>query len=339
MNENILTIISCHTDSDIKIRSLIHNIKFFLEISSHIAIINSDTFRLIKLKEKIQEVYKNVIINNKLNDEQCYAYKNNYEDLKYLNNYELREHWISVGKKENRTFFNSMYNIYFDYIPNNKFVCQGKWVHYLNKIDYNNFTNIILTNDSFVITRSLFDFKQLIQPNIELVALLESYEEKHHYPDFLRAYNVSGIKKILNYYETNKENITDFWSVVVNYEINSSHIFNNVDVLYKNKNEHNKNIHFDDNLMQEYIYNKNYPVIKIKKFAFNKYDITELPLDFDSKEYKVLNNDLKDISDEDATKHFLNHGVNEGRLYKKDQVNILPYFLENYLKLIGFDPR
>ena len=90
MNENILTIISCHTDSDIKIRSLIHNIKYFLEISSHIAIINSDTFRLIKLKEKIQEVYKSVIINNKLNDEQCYAYKNNYEDLKYLNNYELR---------------------------------------------------------------------------------------------------------------------------------------------------------------------------------------------------------------------------------------------------------
>ena len=27
------------------------------------------------------------------------------------------------------------------------------------------------------------------------------------------------------------------------------------------------------------------------------------------------------------------------RMYKKDQVNILPYFLENYLKLIGFDPR
>jgi hypothetical protein len=339
MNQNILTIISCHTDSDIKIRSLIHNIKYFLEISSHIAIINSDIFRSINLKEKIQEVYKNVIINNELNDEQCYAYKNKYKDLKNLSNNELREHWSSFGKKENRTFFNSMYNIYFDYIPNDKFVCHGKWIYYLNKIDYINFTNIILTNDSFIITRSLFDFKQLIKPNIELVALLESNQEKHHYPDFLRAYNVSGIKKLLNYYEMNKENITDFLSVVLNYEINSSYIFNNVDVLYKNKNQHDKNIHFDDNLMQDHIYNKNYPVIKIKKILFNDYDINELPLDFDSKEYKVLNNDLEKFSDEDATKHFLNHGINEGRLHKKNQVNVLPYFLENYLKLIGFDPH
>ena len=59
---NILTIISCHTNSDTKIRSLIHNIKYFLEISSHIAIINSEQFRHINIEEKIQKLYQMTVI-------------------------------------------------------------------------------------------------------------------------------------------------------------------------------------------------------------------------------------------------------------------------------------
>lgn len=334
---NILTIISCHTNSDTKIRSLIHNIKYFLEISSHIAIINSEQFRHINIEEKIQKLYHNIIINDTLTDPQCYAYKNRHDDLRGFNNDQLRQHWIIYGKKENRPFCIPMYNIYFDYIPNDKFVCHGKWIYYLNNKKYKNFDNIILANDSFVITRTLIEFKKLIRPNKELVALLESYQTTHHYPDFLRAYNISGITKLLSYYKKHAENITNFYSVILHYEINSSHIFNSVDVLYKNINKDPVNIHSDNVSLKHYLYKNNYPIIKIKKILSNYYNSNELPADFIAKEYIMLNVDLDGCNDTSATTHFLNCGINEGRLYKPNQHSKMPDFLETYLKFIGFE--
>jgi hypothetical protein len=334
---NILTIISCHTNSDIKIRSVIHNIKYFLEISSEIAIINSSEFRSIELEKQIHNKYKNIIINDTLTDDQCCDYKNKYEDINSMNNDELRNHWIHHGKKEGRIISNITHNIYFDYIPNDIYVCHGKWIYYLNKIQYSIFKNIILTNDSFVVTRSLLDFKQLINPDKELVALLESYQYSHHYPDFLRAYNVNGITKLLYYYEKNKKNIRNFYSVIINYEINSSHIFDNIDILYKFPNKECVNIHNDHVYLREYLYKKYYPIVKIKRLTSTCYFNNILPRDFNSEEYKKLNSDLSHFSKKDATNHFLKYGMNEGRLYKKNQVIILPKYLINYMKFIGFD--
>jgi hypothetical protein len=36
-----LTVLSCHSNSDLKIKAILHNIKFLLEISSTIVIVNS----------------------------------------------------------------------------------------------------------------------------------------------------------------------------------------------------------------------------------------------------------------------------------------------------------
>lgn len=335
-SNNILTVISCHTNSDIKIRALLHNIKYFLEISSEIAIINSVEFKSIELEKKVQNIYKNVIINDRLSDNQCIDYKIKYDDLNNMNNDELRLHWITCGKKENRNISNVTHNIYFDYIPNDIYVCHGKWIYYLNKIRYDTFKNIILTNDSFIITRPLFDFKKLIHPAKELVALLESYQSSHHYPDFLRAYNTLGIVKLLNYYKKNKEKITNFLSVIVNYEINSSHIFNNIDILYKFPNKEPVNIHNDHVYLRTYLYKKYYPIVKIKRLISTCYFNTSLPSDFNANEYKMLNQDLIGFSNKNATNHFLHCGMKEGRLYKKNQPIILPDYLMNYMKFIGF---
>ena len=330
---NILTVISCHTNTNIKINALLHNIKYFMEISNTIAIINSLEFNI---EEKIRNVYcnKNIIFNDVLTDEICYIYKNKYADLYHFNNDQLREHWINHGKEEKRTFSFPVYNIYFDYKQNDKFIAHGKWMHFLKKINYSYYENIILTNDSFIITRSLFDLKELVDPNTELVSLLESYESKHHYPDFLRIYNLIGINKILRYYESNIDNITDFLSVILVFEINSSDIFDNVKVLYKNIDNFDGNIHFINKYTENYLYNKNYPIVKIKKLTFNNYK--NVPDDFDSVEYKSSNPDLIHFSDIDALNHFKNHGIYEGRLYKKNQKNEIPIFLEHYMNLIGF---
>jgi hypothetical protein len=249
-----------------------------------------------------------------------------------MSNSKLKQHWIQFGKHE-RKFPIPIYNIYFDYIKNDKFVCHGKWLYALYKYNYSNYTNVILTNDSIVVTRSLCDFKQLMTPTTEMVALLDSYEIQHHYPDFLRAYNSVGIKTIIDYYEKNKQNISDFDSVIIIYEIQSSHLFSSVSVLFKSP-EKPINIHFDNTCLPDYLYTKQYPVVKIKKLLITQY--TAFPSDFNSTEYKLLNADLTSFTDEDAKLHFINHGMHECRIYKKNQSIHRPACLEHYLKLVGF---
>jgi hypothetical protein len=63
-------------------------------------------------------------------------------------------------------------------IPNDKYYCYSKWKYFLDNINYSKYNNIILANDSFLITRSLNDYKKLITPNVELVTLLDSNETK-----------------------------------------------------------------------------------------------------------------------------------------------------------------
>ena len=65
--------------------------------------------------------------------------------------------------------------------------------------------------------------------------------------------------------------ITNFMSVIQEFEINSSYIFKNVKVLYKNDISYNGNIHFDNKYLEDYLLNKNYPIIKIKKILGNYY--------------------------------------------------------------------
>jgi len=332
---NILTIISCHTDNDIKIKGLLHSLKHFMELSTTIAIVNSDEFRQINLEEKIKQAYcsKNIIFNDVLTDELCYIYKTKHADLSTFSNEQLRNHWIKHGKAEKRSFYFPVFNIYFDYKQNDKFVSHGKWLHFLNKIDYKTFDNVILTNDSFIIIRPLLDLKTLIEPNVELVSLLESNEITHHYPDFLRIYNQTGLEKIINYYRENMHKITDFASVINIYEIDSSHIFSPVSVLYKN-NGFNGNIHFDNLQLEDYLYNKNYPVVKIKKLLSENI-CKNIPEDFNPSEYKSLHADLNRMSDIEALNHFKDYGIHEKRMYKTNKIFMLPIFLKYYINLMG----
>jgi hypothetical protein len=214
----------------------------------------------------------------------------------------------------------------FEYIPNDIYICQGKWMYYLNKIPYTVFDNIILTNDSYLITSSLNNYKELIKPSVELVALLDSYQSNYHFPDFLRTYNLTGIRKLLNHYEQNKSNITNFMSIINYYEIESSRLFDNVEILYKNETKETYNIHFDNYQLERYLYNLNYPIIKLKKITSNFYNNINMPTDFNPEEYRSLHADLLEFDDNFLINHFLNHGIYEGRLYKKNQI-ILTIFI------------
>jgi len=224
----------------------------------------------------------------------------------------------------------------FAYFPNDKYLCQGKWMSYLKMINTTHYTNFILANDSFLITRSLCDYKKLIDPSVELVALLDSYQIAYHYPDFLRTYNKSGLEKILHLYKSTASTITEFQSIIDNYEVKGAELFSPVKILYKNKSQHLSNIHFDNTYLEDHLYNLQYPIIKLKKIQFTSIVFNTLPTDFVPSVYRSLNPDLSMFSDQDVTNHYIQNGTHEGRPYKQNQAIILPTFLQSYLDRIGF---
>ena len=278
-----LCIIACHTDKKYKIKTLIHNIKYFKEISDDIIIINSNEFKNLNIENMIERIY-------------------------YLS------------------------NITFMYTENTNLICHGKYMDAIDKTDMDEYSNIILTNDSFLIVNSLMPFKNLCNKDRELVGICDNYEIKYHLPDYLRCYNIEGLKKIYKYYKENIPKITDFQSCIIVYEVDSLKIFNNYSVLFKMDSTYKKNMHYDDFVLKDYLENKNYPIIKLKKLFGTQYKSNSLPLDFNEDEYKKLNTDLNNV---DGKNHFLSYGIKEGRLYKQNQkLNIPDYLQAFYDKLI-----
>jgi len=207
----------------------------------------------------------------------------------------------------------------FIHVPNDKYLCHGKWICALQNTDISNFENVILTNDSFIFRHSPSEFYNRIDTDTELVALLDSYEIKYHYPDFLRCYNKEGLQKVIQYYYTNKSKISDFQSVVDLYEVGSTDVFQSdkVKIAYKQECARPINIHFIDPFTFDYLTNKDYPVIKIKKVLFSLENPSHLPFNFSASLYQRMYSDLQgNILDENELKaHFLNVGVSEKRPY------------------------
>jgi len=331
---DVLTLMSCHSNSGLKVAAILHNLTFLFEISATVVLINSHEFAGL-LEPKIRRAFPQLILNDELSDELCYAYKMNHADLNPFSNDVLKQHWKQYGRNEKRTLGVPTLNLYFEYAANDKFIAHGKWAHYLKKTSWDPYSRFILTNDSFVITRSLRDFKQLMDPAVEMVALLDSHETEFHYPDFLRAYNKSGLTALLDFFEREKERITDIQSVIDVYEIGSSHLFQSVQVLFQSP-QGEINIHFHDLFVADYLFTKNYPAVKIKKIDFCYYTSHEVPADFNGNEYKGLHADLAHLDEAGARTHFVRHGLSENRKYKKNQMQ-KHEALQTYLALVGFN--
>lgn len=278
MNQTAI-IIGCHTSNDTKIKSLKYNIARFKELSSKIFVINSQEFR-----GAIEEQIPGVKVN---------------------------------------------------YMENDSMLCHGKWARMIPKL-IKRFDEFILTNDSYTIVNPLDRFHKTYKSarfdheKNEMVSVIDSREildqtyweddngPERHYPDFLRWYSRSGIKKWLKHFYEYKDKCETYLDVIRHLEIMSGEIFTACDSAYRVPHDYRGNIHFDSGMMDEWVGHKKYPIVKLKYLSTLETDFY-IPEDFNSDEYKTLNGDLVHLNSEEAREHFKNHGLSEGRAYKSSQ--------------------
>lgn len=205
-------------------------------------------------------------------------------------------------------------------VPNNPIgVCYSKYQYYLNNYDISEYDRVILTNDSYYVLKGLDNFIRLCEVDAEMVAYLASNQIRYHYTDFLRCYNKIGIKKIKEHYNTTSP--TSVSDAILKNEVGTSDMFLEPLVHHHTFPGYSENIYFDDIMLRRALFDDGLEVIKIKALVRKNY--TEFPLDFDPYIYREFNSDLKHLSDEDATRHFKENGMSEGRHYKpcRDVIN------------------
>mgnify|MGYP003969559635 CR=1 FL=1 len=293
-------ILGCHTDSKIKVESFKKNLNYFSELGNTIYIVNSSEF-----KGEIE---------SSLKSEHQYILHDNLHET-----YEL---------DSNKT------HIFILYLENDNLICHGKWNYLLQSIPLNRHEGYVLTNDSFVLIGDLLEFKNLYQNNeYEMVGFIDSNQIKYHYPDFLRYYTVGGISKWLNYFNEFKHRCKLFQDMVDIMEVDSTYIFEKKNCLYKMQKNYDGNIHFDDDVCQHYITDLGYQVIKLKKIMNTVYEDKTIPHDFDGNVYRSLHHDLCFMRNlKNLEQHFLVSGMEEGRIYKKNQKIKLPKYLDDVIE-------
>ena len=327
-----ICIIACHTYNMDKINIVLNHIDVFQEFANDIVIVDSLEFESNELYSKIRLTFPNACINDEMTSDQLIQYKLMNPDLCILkDDTEVQMHYYNHGRFENRRGFPFTHNIYIQYIKNDKYACFSKYLHYLKKMEMSIYNKIILTNDSYVIVNSLNSFFELAVQDVDMTGIISSNETRYHYPDFLRCYNKNSIHTLIEFYDKNRHRIKCFDDLIRVYEIPSTYLFKNRNVLYEVDQDYKKNIHFDNEVLPYYLKDIQYPIIKYKKLIPTVYTSKKLPKDFDPNVYQTMNGDLSHLSTDQLESHFIDFGISEGRLYKPNQKRKFPDYIKPHL--------
>ena len=171
------------------------------------------------------------------------------DDLK--NNNKLDNHYLTKN------------NIYLDF---------GKWVHVLSNSNLEKYDNILLINDSIIITEDIsqyFNYFQKLNKEVNLYAYNDSTQLNiYHYQSYLFMINKKIISKFINFFNSRKEFIKDEKSLIEQMELNLTSIDTYHDCFLKIANEHNKhkNIFWENEpLYEKIIKDKSFHIFKLKK--------------------------------------------------------------------------
>ena len=228
-------------------------------------------------------------------------------------------------------------------VPNDSvLICALKIINYLenNQEEYSVYDRIVLTNDSYILCNSLDKFGLLKDDdNYDMVGIVASNEIRYHFPDFLRAYKTTEISKLVKYFRKNQERMKTTQDLIEIFEIDSTQLFPRRKAVYEAEPGYMKNIHFDVKKLEEYIVQKDYPIVKLRYLYVvsmcTMYKNTNaLPIDLDMHHYRKMYSFLTNMSDNEIIHYYTQHGMKEGIRYRKGQT--LPYStIQKRLKELG----
>lgn len=314
MGDFTICCIATHTDSRIKYTILKNNILKLSKISDFISVVASIGITPFDVLLSLKQWNDKIVNYNTINFSQ-YRVKN---CPNMIEREDILQYYLTYGRKQ-KQFFEQEGEILISYLEteNNNLADFGKFEffseknrHFVDRI----FSNIILTNDSYILTREIPDFKELFVENSEVCTILISNEVQKHLTSYLRRYSVSGFRKMINFFNSKKNNIRTFRDLIDKIELSDMELYTNPKFLFESSE--NANIHFDDTTFKKYLL-MGYPCIKLKSLFKLRHD--NFPDDFCPIQYKNLHPDLGRHSPEDATKHFLVNGIYERRAYKIEE--------------------
>lgn len=288
---NNLGIFINNTDSEIKIKININNYNKLKNNFDHIIIIDIDNVFSKKLNENFID-NKNVI---------KYIINNNYKK-KNINYLDLN-------------LFNDIFMVLND----------------IKLIDYNYITFI---DDNYIYCNDLKDYFMYMKiHNLDFTSYSDSSENEYHYELYLFSIKSLLIDKLKNLFNTNNsiDNKNNLLYKIHN-TFNIKMPFLKIAYL---KNNINNNIFYNINKYKELVFSNLLPIINIdyiltiiNDFKYKIYD--KLPSNFNINIYRQ-NDDLKNYSDLELEKHFLENGQFELRNYT-NELFILPSFIRKLLK-------
>ncbi len=158
-------------------------------------------------------------------------------------------------------------------IPNNSHLDVGKWCHVLNLIDTSRYDYVVFTNDSFIITYSIYHFfNKMVESNVELYGYNNSTQECYHYQSYLFGVKEEYVYKLQNLYSNKKHLLTNYDAVVRNIELNLVETFKTKDCFLNIayiSSQKGKNIFFNnDDFYKKLLKYRILPLIKIKRLLY-----------------------------------------------------------------------
>ena len=322
-NLNIIYCTNCLYIND----NLTYNISTYNEL---LKILNSNDIKYAKFEDLLPNDFE---INN---------YRLLNKDLNNLTESELLNHYILFGSNENRKYINTKIN------KNNSSDSL--------KIDEDNSDYDIENNNLEKYETSDSDLSDFEKLPLDFDILPDDFDPeiyKNLHKDLKSMGNIDAINHYINFgkrekriYKKNEEKE----SKESKKPKNNLKYYNEPDEDFDVKiyKELNKDLQYltDGEAIYHYLtYGINEKRKYIKKDKKKEKDIiifNGLPTDFNPILYKELNKDLQNLSDEEAIEHYLIHGVNENRYYKKkenkkEKKNSKNIILDNGLP-IDFNP-
>ena len=220
-------------------------------------------------------------------------------------------------------------DVYFDF---------GKWINILSIEDLKDYKNILLINDSILLTKNIdryfLNYKH-IDININLYAYNDSSQLGiYHYQSYLFMIKNKIKDKLVDFFNKRKHLIVSEKTLIQQMELNLTKLDPEHDCFIKIANEFNKNKNIfweNESLYEHLIKTKMFHMFKLKKindhFKHFQYNIQNYIQHFDKNYYSLKYNNLSNIPD--LKQHYIKNGFNEGRLGFEHSYNIIPKYCKD----------